>query len=88
MKNTVHQVKQEQVNHLDITGDNVIDIGTISNNFVGYAPSDKPIMAISASFPDIQYPASSKYKSNANQIIVKKATDIYFSIYDKNGKKM
>ena len=73
---------------LDITGDNVIDIGTISNNFVGYAPSDKPIMAISASFPDIQYPASSKYKSNANQIIVKKATDIYFSIYDKNGKKM
>ena len=73
---------------IDLDGDGVIDAETISNNFVGYAPSLKPTMSIAASFPDIQNPNTGKYKSYANQIIVSKATKIYFSLYDKNGKKI
>ena len=73
---------------IDLDGDGIIDAETISNNFVGYAPSSKPTMSIAASFPDIQNPSTGKYKSYANQVIVSKATKIYFSLYDKNGKKI
>ena len=73
---------------IDLDGDGVIDAESISNNFVGYAPSENPTMSIAASFPDIQNPNSGKYKSYANQAIVKNATEIYFSLYDKNGKKI
>ena len=72
---------------IDLDGDNIIDAESISNNFVGYAPSDKPTMSIAASFPDIQNPNTGKYKSYVNQRVVSKATTIYFSMYDKNGKK-
>ena len=71
----------------DLDGDNIIDAESISNNFVGYAPSDKPTMSIAASFPDIQNPNTGKYKSYVNQRVVSKATTIYFNMYDKNGKK-
>lgn len=73
---------------LDTNNDGVIDKATISNNFVGYAPSNKPIMSIAASFPDIQYPAESEYKSYANQRIVSKATEIFFNIYNEKGIKI
>ena len=72
---------------LDINDDGIIDIPTISNNFVGYAPSSKPIMSIAAAFPDIQNPKGGKYKSNVNQVIVSKTTSIFFDLYDKNGKR-
>ena len=72
---------------LDIDEDGIIDIPTISNNFVGYAPSSKPIMSIAAAFPDIQNPKGGKYKSNVNQVIVSKTTSIFFDLYDKNGKR-
>ena len=72
---------------LDIDEDGIIDIPTISNNFVGYAPSSKPIMSIAAAFPDIQNPKGGKYKSNVNQVIVSKTTSIFFNLYDKNGKR-
>ena len=71
---------------IDLDGDNIIDAESVSNNFVGYAPTTKPVMAIAASFPDIQNPKGGKYKSYANQIIVSKSTKIFFDIYDKNGK--
>lgn len=73
---------------IDLDGDNVIDAESISNNFVGYAPSNKPVMSIAASFPDIQNPNTGEYKSYANQQIVSKATKIFFSLYDENGKKI
>lgn len=73
---------------IDTNNDGIIDKETISNNFVGYAPSNKPVMSVAASFPDIQYPASSKYKSYANQRIVSKTTEIFFSLYDKKGIKI
>ena len=72
---------------VDLNDDGVIDAESISNNFVGYAPSNKPTMSIAAAFPDIQNPKGGKYKSYANQLIVSKATSIYFKMYDKNGKK-
>lgn len=73
---------------IDLDNDGVIDAESITNNFVGYAPSNKPVMSISASFPDIQNPKTGKYKSYVNQIVVSKATKIFFSLYDKNGKNM
>ena len=66
---------------LDTDGDGVIDKATITNNFVGYAPSDEAVMSIAGSFPDIQYPASSEYKSSANQRIISLCTKAFFDIY-------
>ena len=73
---------------IDLDNDGVIDAESISSNFVGYAPSKKPVMSIAASFPDIQNPNSGKYKSSVSQVVVSKSTDIFFSLYDKNGKKI
>lgn len=73
---------------IDLDNDGVIDAETISNNFVGYAPTKKPVMSIAASFPDIQNPKGGKYKSSVNQTVVAKSTKIFFSLYDKNGKKI
>ena len=73
---------------IDLDNDGVIDAESITNNFVGYAPSNKPVMSISASFPDIQNPNTGKYKSYVNQTVVSKATKIFFSLYDKNGKNI
>lgn len=73
---------------IDLDGDNVIDAESISNNFIGYAPSNNPVMSIAASFPDIQNPKGGEYKSSANQQIVSKATEIFFSLYDEKGKKI
>ena len=72
---------------VDLNNDGIMDAESISNNFVGYAPTNKPTMSIAAAFPDIQNPKGGKYKSYANQKIVSKATTIYFDMYDKNGKK-
>lgn len=71
---------------VDLDNDGYIDAESISNNFVGYAPSDNPVMSIAAAFPDIQNPKST-YKSSLNQRVVSKATSIYFDMYDKYGKK-
>ena len=68
--------------------DGIIDAESITNNLVGYAPSKKPVMSIAASFPDIQNPKTGEYKSYVNQTVVSKATSIFFSLYDENGKKI
>lgn len=70
---------------IDLDGDGVIDAESISNNFVGYAPSTNPVMSLTASFPDIQNPNSGDYKSYANQIIVSRATEIFFDLYNEKG---
>lgn len=72
---------------IDLDNDGVIDAESISNNFVGYAPSSKPVMSIAASFPDIQNPNSGDYKSNVNQEVVAKATKIFFDLYKKSDKR-
>ncbi len=71
---------------IDLDNDGVIDAESISNNFVGYAPSNKPVMSIAASFPDIQNPKTGNYKSNVNQEVVSKATKIFFNLYKKSNK--
>ena len=71
---------------IDLDNDGVIDAESITNNFVGYAPSSKPVMSIAASFPDIQNPNSGKYKSNVNQEVVSKATKIFFELYKNDNK--
>lgn len=73
---------------IDLDDDGIIDAESITNNFVGYAPSKKPVMSIAASFPDIQNPKTGEYKSYVNQTVVSKATSIFFSLYDENGKKI
>ena len=73
---------------VDINGDNIMDKETVSSNFIGYAPTNKPIMTIAGAFPNIQNPAGGSYKSYANQTMISKATKIFFSLYDKNGKKI
>ena len=71
---------------IDLDGDGTIDAPSISNNFVGYAPSKKPVMSIAASFPDIQNPKTN-YKSDVNQRVVSKSTKIFFDLYKKNNKR-
>lgn len=73
---------------IDLDNDGVIDAESISSNFVGYAPYKKPVMSIAASFPDVQNPNSGKYKSSVSQVVVSKSSDIFFSLYDKSGKKI
>lgn len=73
---------------IDLDGDGYIDAESVSNNFVGYAPSNNPVMSIAASFPDIQNPKGGEYKSYRNQTIVSRATEIFFNLYDKNGVKI
>lgn len=72
---------------VDINNDGKTDVETISNNFVGYAPFNNPIMTIATSSPDVQNPKRGNYKSDVNSRITKKATDIFFSLYDQKGNR-
>ena len=72
---------------VDLNDDGVMDTDSISSNFVGYAPSNKPVMSIAAAFPDIQNPKT-KYKSMVNQRVVKNATDIFFDLYNTKGERI
>lgn len=74
--------------YVDINGDGVVDYESISNNFVGYAPMDKPVMSITVVSPDVQNPNRGDYRSNVSRRVSKRGTDIFFSFYDKNGKKI
>ncbi len=68
-------------------GNGIYNHPTISNNFVGYAPYDNPVMSIEVSSPDVQDLLSGEYKSDVNYRITKKATNAFFSFYDENGNK-
>lgn len=72
---------------IDVDGDGVIDYETISNNFVGYAPYDNPVMSIVVSSPHVQDPNLGTYKSDVNLRVSKKASDIFFKYYDYDGNK-
>lgn len=72
---------------VDLNNDGMMDTSSISNNFVGYMPSNKPILSIAGSFPDISS-SNSNNKSYVNMRTIKNATDIFFSFYDLNGEKL
>ena len=57
----------------DSNNDGKIDKETISTNFVMYAPSDNPKLAISINSPNIGLPTSS-YRYPINQNVIKKIT--------------
>ena len=76
------------------TSESFVDAGTglynhptMSNNFVGYAPSENPVMSIAVSSPDVQDIVSGTYKSDVNYRISKAASNAFFELYDSKGKR-
>lgn len=72
---------------VDDNNDGIYDHPTMSNNFIGYAPSNKPVMSITVSSPDVQDILSGSFKSNVNYRISKKCSNAYFNLYDIHGKR-
>ena len=69
---------------LDTDGDGKIDTETLSNAFVGYAPSDKPVMSIVATYPNLVNPnGKSSSRSYANIRITKMISNKFFELYNK-----
>lgn len=66
----------------DSNHDGKVDVETLSNAFVGYAPSDKPVMSIAITFPNLVNPhGSSSGRSYANMRITKEISNKFFEIY-------
>lgn len=72
---------------VDVNSDGIVDYESISNNFVGFAPLNNPVMAIVASSPDVQNPNRGSYKSDVNLRISKQASNLFFKFYDSSGKR-
>ena len=70
---------------LDTDGDGKIDTETLSNAFVGYAPSNKPVMSIVATYPNLVNPnGKSSSRSYANIRITKMISNKFFELYNKS----
>ena len=66
----------------DSNHDGKIDVETLSNAFVGYAPSNKPVMSIAITFPNLVNPnGGSSQRSYANMRITKEISNKFFEIY-------
>jgi len=72
---------------VDVNEDGIVDYESISNNFVGFAPLNHPVMSIVASSPDVQNPNRGSYKSDVNYRISRRASNLFFSFYDSSGKR-
>lgn len=69
---------------LDTDNNGKVDTETLSNAFVGYAPSDKPVMTITTTFPNLVNPnGSSSSRSYANIRITKMISNKFFELYNK-----
>jgi cell division protein FtsI/penicillin-binding protein 2 len=67
---------------LDNDNDGKIDTETLSTAFVGYMPSDNPLMTLVVTSPDSSYPSIySKYQSNVNLRITRRVTDVFYKMY-------
>lgn len=67
---------------VDTDGDGVVDLETITNTFVAYAPYDDPKVTFTVISPDIYYQgAPSSYESTVNKRISQKVTNKYFEMY-------
>lgn len=63
----------------DSDGDGSIDTETITKSFVGYAPSDNPVMSIVVIAPDVSRPNSSNgYVSNVHKRITSRISNYFF----------
>lgn len=72
---------------IDTSNDGVVDSESVSNNFVVYAPFDKPIVSIATSSPNVQNPKRGEYKSDINYRLMEKSSDIFFKYYTKSGER-
>ena len=64
---------------LDTNDDGVIDTETISNAFVGYAPSNQPVMSITVTSPDVENPNTSiSFHSYVNRRIAREISNFFF----------
>ena len=67
---------------IDTDNDGVIDTETITSSFVGYAPSNDPVMSIMVTSPDSSHPNSNTdYASLVTLHITKAVTDKFFELY-------
>ena len=70
----------------DSNGDGKVDVETLSNAFVGYAPANKPVMSIAITFPNLVNPnGKSSSRSYANIRITREISDKFFELYNKKG---
>lgn len=69
------------------SGSGIYNHPTISNNFIGYAPTDNPIMSIAVSSPDVQDLMSGEYKSDVNYRISRRVSNAFFSLYNEKGER-
>ena len=68
---------------IDTDGDGKIDTATVSNAFVGYAPSDNPKMTITVTSPDVEDPNTGiNYHSYVNRRIAREVSNKFFEIYE------
>ena len=68
--------------YIDTNKDNIVDVSTTSNTFVGYAPYDNPIVAFTVISPDVKPSKSySSYKTNVNKKISYEVSKKFFEIY-------
>lgn len=68
--------------YIDTNNDNIVDVSTTSNTFVGYAPYDNPIVAFTVISPDVKPSKSySSYKTNVNRKISYEVSKKFFEIY-------
>ena len=67
---------------IDTDGDGIIDTETITSSFVGYAPSDNPVMIIIVASPNSSHPNSDiDYASLVTMHITRAVTDKFFELY-------
>lgn len=67
---------------IDADGDGKIDTETVSNAFVGYAPSNNPVMSITVTSPDVaHFTNGNTYLSYMNRLIARKVSNKYFEMF-------
>lgn len=67
---------------IDTNGDGKIDTETVSNAFVGYAPSDNPKMTITVTSPDVEDPSTSiNHRTYMNRRIAREISNKYFEMF-------
>lgn len=68
---------------LDTDNDGVIDTETISTAFIGYAPTNNPMVTFTVTSPDSSHPNSSiNYNSLVNMHITKRVSKKYYELYE------
>lgn len=68
-------------------GDGIYDHPTMSNNFIGYAPYNDPVMTLTVSSPDILDMETGTYRAEVNYRISKKVSNLFFTLYNEDGTR-